>query len=230
MDPKQAVSATDVAETRSTSSDVRAPMTSSSKSTNGNSDGVAHALTKADTSVDDPGRESDVIGVGKRKEEPPTPQEKSRWPWLQNTVLPVVLTGFVGFIFGDSLRARTHADIAISTMHQYFDVPNTNVGKRKEVLRSLLVLTQNDTVLSQWAKLEMARVENQDAKLNATIAALESDIQALRADLVKRDTTLRNNGSIVKDTEEKNTRLEKLLDKKEKELERCRENAAQTGH
>lgn len=99
-------------------------------------------------------------------------RQKARRPWLVRIAVPALVTGlagaFGGYVFGDSLGARTRAEIRRSTLQTYFAVHNQAAGKRKQILGFIgTVLAKDDPDLAEWARKEGAVVDERLRDLEA---------------------------------------------------------------
>ena len=67
-----------------------------------------------------------------------------------------------GYLFGDSLQARTNAQVRAEVLKSYFSVENRNIGKRKQILAFVgSNLAKNDPNLLDWVKRETRIVDEE---------------------------------------------------------------------
>jgi hypothetical protein len=125
-----------------------------------------------------------------------TETRKARsWSWLTHAVAPALMialgTGFVGYLFGDSLSARNRAEMRKATMDHYFAVDNHVLGKRKQLLVFIArYFAKDDPELLEWVKAEMVAIDEQLAYQRQRIASLEAELISLRSQVEKTQSDL----------------------------------------
>lgn len=108
----------------------------------------------------------------------------ARHPWLK-VGLAALLTslgaGAGGYLFGDSLKARSQAEIRKEVLKTYFSIDNNVLGKRKQVLTFIRsTLSNDDPELAAWLNTESAVVDRGLQATGATVADLQA--QAAKAE------------------------------------------------
>jgi hypothetical protein len=87
-----------------------------------------------------------------------------------------------GYLFGDSLQARTNAQVRAEVLKSYFSVENRNIGKRKQILAFVgSNLAKNDPNLLDWVKRETRIVDEELVRVDREIADLKVQIATERA-------------------------------------------------
>lgn len=105
---------------------------------------------------------------------------QTRHPWL-TVLLTALLTSFGagagGYFFGDSLKARSEADIRKEVLKTYFATDNNIPGKRKQILAFIrMTLAKNDPDLAAWRKEESDVVDQVLRTDTGTMAGLYASI------------------------------------------------------
>jgi hypothetical protein len=113
-------------------------------------------------------------------------REERRWPWLLRVVLPAVLislgTGAAGYLFGDSLEARSRAETRKDVLKAYFAVDNNVPGKRRQMLTFIKRnLAKGDPELQQWVRTEESVVEKRIADAQRELTHVTGELERLRA-------------------------------------------------
>lgn len=101
-------------------------------------------------------------------------------PWIVRIVFPVLIVSLAGsfstWIFGDSLAARTKADMRRDVLTAYFSIDNEMTGKRGQILLFVESVLSDDPELRAWALQEKKRISITEKAHMEEIADLDAQI------------------------------------------------------